>query len=130
MAYEYHMVYLPHIQPSSFLLFVHDKEGRTKLRDYSSGYVQVKGQPGIRAVFDRTSESTTRFRQDVHTVSDYQHWSLVTQRLNKRLPSEPSIASPIAASPMSRIPPQGAAGRLRAGSSETRQPSPATGLRE
>jgi hypothetical protein len=36
-GYEYLMVFLPEVCPSSFLLFVHNPAGSTKLRDYSSG---------------------------------------------------------------------------------------------
>ena len=39
-GYEYLMVYLPEVCQTSFLLFVHNPAGSTKLRDYSSGQEQ------------------------------------------------------------------------------------------
>jgi hypothetical protein len=36
-GYEYLMVHLPEVCTSSFLLFVYNPAGATKLRDYSSG---------------------------------------------------------------------------------------------
>ena len=47
-GYKYWMVYLPEFNRDSFLLFVHNQSGSTKLRDYSSGKARVIGQPDFR----------------------------------------------------------------------------------
>ena len=46
-GYRYWMVYLPDTKLQSFLLFVHNPAGSTRLRDYSSGVARVVGQPTV-----------------------------------------------------------------------------------
>ena len=49
-GYEYLMVYLPEFNPESFLLFVYNPAGSSKLRDYSGGREKVVGQPPLSMV--------------------------------------------------------------------------------
>ncbi len=44
-GFKYWMVYLPDFNRESFLLFVHNPAGQTKLRDYSGDEQRVLGQP-------------------------------------------------------------------------------------
>jgi hypothetical protein len=86
-GYEYLMVFLPEVCPSSFLLFVHNPAGSTKLRDYSSGNER---QLGIRltaaGVISQTEVGRTRFYYEPHpTVGEgVGYWSQVTAELNRR----------------------------------------------
>lgn len=68
-GYEYWIVYLPEFNPDSFLLFVHNPAGSTKLRDYSNGRERVLGQPRLDQVRQATEWGRTRFEESPHTVS-------------------------------------------------------------
>jgi hypothetical protein len=58
--FEYWMVYLPDVNPTSFVLFVFNQaEGSSKLRDYSSGHGHERGRAGVKEVFTRTRELLT-----------------------------------------------------------------------
>jgi hypothetical protein len=70
-GYEYWIVYLPEFHLNSFLLFVHNPAGSTKLRDYSEGRERVLGQPGIADVRQATEWGRTRFEEESHTVSGH-----------------------------------------------------------
>jgi hypothetical protein len=86
-GYEYWMVYLPALNPESFLLFVHNPAGSTKLRDYSGGREKVLGQPALSAVSRATFGDKTRFRVDAHTVSGEdgsRYWQMRTLEFNAR----------------------------------------------
>lgn len=86
-GYEYLMVYLPEFNRESFLLFVHNPAGSTKLRDYSSGRERVVGQPPLTAVSRATVGGTSRFTVDEHKVSGEdgsRYWTARTQEFNAR----------------------------------------------
>lgn len=86
-GYEYLMVYLPALNPESFLLFVHNPAGATKLRDYSGGREAVLGQPSLSEVSRATVGDKTRFRVDAHTVSGEdgsRYWHMRTLEFNAR----------------------------------------------
>lgn len=86
-GYEYLMVYLPEVNPESFLLFVHNPAGSSKLRDYSGGTEKVIGQPPWPMVSAATVGGETRFTEDAHTVSGEdgdRYWSLRTAEYNLR----------------------------------------------
>jgi hypothetical protein len=86
-GYEYWIVYLPEFNLNSFLLFVHNPDGRTKLRDYSGGRERVLGQPGVRDVHQATEWDRTRFEETPHIVSGpdgERHWQSRIDGYNKR----------------------------------------------
>ncbi len=86
-GYEYLMVYLPEFNPESFLVFVHNPAGSSKLRDYSGGTEKVVGQPPWQMVRAATVGGETRFAEDAHTVSGEdgnRYWSLRTSEYNLR----------------------------------------------
>jgi len=86
-GYEYLMVYLPEVNPDSFLLFVHNPAGSSKLRDYLGGTEKVVGQPPWPMVRAATVGGETRFTEDAHTVSGEdgdRYWSLRTAEYNLR----------------------------------------------
>lgn len=68
-GFEYWIVYLPAFNRDSFLLFVHNPAGSTKLRDYSRGREHVLGQPRLGEVREATEWGRTRFEERPHTVS-------------------------------------------------------------
>lgn len=68
-GYEYWIVYLPEFNPHSFLLFVHNPAGSTRLRDYCAGRERVLGQPRVGDVRNLTEWGLTRFEEKPHTVS-------------------------------------------------------------
>jgi len=68
-GYEYLMVYLPEVNSESFLLFVHNPAGSSKLRDYSSGTEKGVGQPPWPVVRAATVSDETRFAEGAHIVS-------------------------------------------------------------
>ena len=85
-GYEYLMVHLPEVCPSSFLLFVHNPAGATKLRDYSSGKErQLSTTISTAEVLSQTKAGRTRFHYEPHRTNDtgVAHWSQVTQQLNR-----------------------------------------------
>ena len=88
-GYEYLMVYLPAFNPRSFLLFVHNPAGSTKLRDYSGGQCKVVGQPSLQAVVRATVGGKTRFSCDPHATADESYWSTETLDLNARYLTSP-----------------------------------------
>jgi hypothetical protein len=70
-GYEYWIVYLPEFNCDSFLLFVHNPSGSTKLRDYSEGKERLLGQPMLENVHKATEWGRTRFEEKPHTVSGH-----------------------------------------------------------
>ena len=86
-GYEYLIVYLPEFNPESFLLFVHNPAGSTKLRDYSSGRERVLGQPALSDVAKITEFGKSRFSEDPYTVSGpdgVSHWRARIADYNSR----------------------------------------------
>jgi hypothetical protein len=83
-GYRYWMVFLPEIEPHSFLLFVHNPAGATKLRNYASGRERVVGQPDADKVFRDTEVGRTRHECDPHKTDDHSFWYQRTQELNRR----------------------------------------------
>jgi hypothetical protein len=122
-GYEYLMVYLPEFNPESFLLFVHNPAGSTKLRDYSCGREKVLGQPPLSHVLKSTEFGKTRFREDPYTVTEadgVSHWRARIADCNSRYLSksrttnfEPVIVSPPSVASSSR---EGVHGRALRGS--------------
>ena len=96
-GYEYLMVLLPEVCPSSFLLFVHNPAGSTKLRDYSTGRErQLSIYRDVATVLSQTEVGLTRFYYEPHkTVGEgVGYWSQVTAELNsKYLPHQPLVSS-------------------------------------
>ena len=97
-GYKYWMVYLPEYNRASFLLFVHNPAGATKLRDYSSGQERVLGQPRLEGVLRGTEEGRTRFRVDEHVTTDDSYWRRRTEEFNLRhlLSASASASAPLA----------------------------------
>jgi hypothetical protein len=83
-GFKYSMVYLPDFNRESFLLFVHNPAGATKLRDYSGDEPRVLGQPRRQGVLGGTVEGRTRFLVDPHLTTDHSYWNLRTQEFNSR----------------------------------------------
>jgi hypothetical protein len=83
-GYRYWMVFLPEIEPHSYLLFVHNPSGANKLRSYASGKKRVVGQPGAEKVFRDTEVGRTRHECDPHKTDDHGFWYQKTQELNRR----------------------------------------------
>lgn len=87
LGYEYWIVYLPEFCPESFLLFVHNPAGSTKLRNYSEGRERVLGQPSLVDVRQATDWGSTRFEEVPHTVSGRDgesHWESRIAEYNRR----------------------------------------------
>jgi hypothetical protein len=79
------MVFLPEIEPRSFLLFVHSPSGSTNLRNYASGREQVLGAPlPLDVVFRNTEVGKTRHECEEHKTSDHSFWYQRTQEFNRR----------------------------------------------
>jgi hypothetical protein len=98
VGYKYWLVYLSDFNRDSFLLFVHNPAGSTKLRDYSGEKVKVLGQPPVRAVVGATTEGRPRFEIDPHETTDFYYWHKETSRHNARyLTSAQSILASIVA---------------------------------
>ena len=86
-GHEYWIVYLPEFHSNSFLLFVHNPAGSTKLRDYSDGRERVLGQPRIADVRQSTEWGRTRFEEEPHTVSGHdgeRYWQARIAGYNSR----------------------------------------------
>jgi hypothetical protein len=83
-GYRYWMVFLPEIDPDSYLLFVHNPAGATKLRNYASSRERVVGQPCVEMVFRDTQVGKTRHECDPHRTDDHGFWFHKTQELNGR----------------------------------------------
>lgn len=81
-GYKYRMVLLKKF-PHSFLLFVDNPAGSTKLRDYSSGSVKVVGHPSVKSVENETVQEVSLFPYEPHSTTDIKHWLDITQELNK-----------------------------------------------
>jgi hypothetical protein len=98
-GYEYWMVFLPAFNRESFLLFVHNPAGSTKLRNYSGGREKVVGNPESQRVRSDTVIGETRFHLEPHPTTDVTYWSGRTLEFNSRyLPSTREVpASVIAA---------------------------------
>ena len=92
-GYEYLMVYLPAFNPDSFLLFVHNPAGATKLRDYSGGRCRVLGQPPLQDIVRATAGGRTRFTYAPHATTDEYYWSVETRDLNARYLTSPGSVS-------------------------------------
>jgi hypothetical protein len=70
-GYEYLMVYLPEVCPNSFLLFVHNPAGSTKLRDYSGGAErQLKIYVTVAEVTAKTTFGRTRFSYEPYRTDE------------------------------------------------------------
>jgi hypothetical protein len=85
-GYEYWIVYLPEFNLDSFLLFVHNPAGSTKLRD-SGGRERVLGQPRLGDVRQATESGRTRFVETPYPVSGRDgewHWQSRIAGYNKR----------------------------------------------
>jgi len=83
-GFQYWMVYLPAIEPASYLLFVvQELTGNNKLRNYASGSERVLGKPGTTTVFRETQIGKTRHECDPHKVDDCRFWFDKTQELNR-----------------------------------------------
>lgn len=91
------MVFLPKLEPHSYLLFVHNPGGSTKLRNYLSGAEQVLGQPRVESVFGATEVGKTRHECEPHKTTDHHFWYQKTQELNLLY-----LADAIADSPAAR----------------------------
>jgi hypothetical protein len=83
-GFRYWMVYLRDFNRESFLLFVHNPAGQTKLRDYSGDSVRVVGQPSERAVISATTIGQTRFETAPHDTTDNYYWKKETLHHNSR----------------------------------------------
>ena len=86
-GYEYLVVYLQKYNPDSFLLFVHNPAGSTKLRDYSKGREDVLGQPGLEVICRETQRGDTCFRESPHTVSGMEgvrYWQSRIDEYNRK----------------------------------------------
>jgi len=83
-GYRFLMVHLPSIEPNSFLLFVHNPAGSTKLRNYASGEAVVLGQPSLARVLAETQTPGSRHECDPHRVDDGGFWYQKTRELNQR----------------------------------------------
>jgi hypothetical protein len=91
-GYEYLMVHIPAFNPKSFLLFVDNPAGATKLRDYSGGHCRVIGQPPLQDILRATVVGKTRFTYDPHATTDDYYWATETRDFNARyLPSPQCI---------------------------------------
>jgi hypothetical protein len=93
--YAYWMVYLPALCPESFLLFVNDSLGQTKLRDYSGGGKGrvLRESPSLVEVNRATELGATRFHVEPHVTTDDYFWFRSTETHNSRhLPSSRSSA--------------------------------------
>jgi hypothetical protein len=83
-SFKYWMVYLPDFNRESFVLFVHNPAGSTKLRDYSSGEGKVLGQPSRVKIIGATVIGRTRFKVAPHDVTDDYYWQSETVSHNSR----------------------------------------------
>jgi len=93
-GYKYLMVYLPDFSRNSFLLFVHNPAGSTKLRDYSGEKQRVLGQPPTQTVLGGTVLGETRFSVEEYPASDDRYWHLRTLEFNARYLSLVSNVDP------------------------------------
>jgi hypothetical protein len=127
-GFKYSMVYLPDFNRESFLLFVHNPAGETKLRDYSGDETRVLGQPRRQAVLGGTVEGRTRFLVEPHLTTDHGYWNLRTQEFNSRyLSSAKSVRASVIANedPVER---GGHVSQWHSRTSTPRQPKAVTGL--
>lgn len=104
-GFEYWMVYLPDLNRDTFMLFVHNPAGSTKLRDYSSGAAKTIGSPDFRLVYSNTVSGETRKEVEPHDTTDDTYWYGRTLELNSRclpfirkdsraeVPAKPQISS-------------------------------------
>ena len=94
--YTYWIVYLPEYCKETFLLFVNDSLGQTKLRDYSGGKArELREKPSLHDVTRITELGVTRFNIDPHITTDDYFWSKLTHDHNSRhLPSSCAVISP------------------------------------
>jgi hypothetical protein len=83
------MLFLPEAAPETFLLFVADSQGRTSLRDYSTGWARkLATAPGFQEAMSKTEEGRTRFAlADIRRKEDLPFWQAVTCEHNRRLPA-------------------------------------------
>lgn len=81
-GYQYWMVFLPAIEPRSFLLFVHSPSGATNLRNYASGRERVVAP--IIDVFRSTEIGKTRHECEPHKTDDHSFWYQRTLEYNRR----------------------------------------------
>jgi hypothetical protein len=93
--YTYWMVYLPALCQESFLLFVNDSLGQTKLRNYAGGGKGrvLRESLSSKDVNQATELGATRFQVEPHVTTDDYFWFRSTQIHNSRhLPSSHSSA--------------------------------------
>ncbi len=95
--FRYWMVLLPEWDPASFLLFVDDQNGATKLRSYARGRERQLGQPSAAEVFARTTPGQTRQEVEAHTVADTAYWTQLTAEYNHRYLGAAALPPPLPA---------------------------------
>jgi hypothetical protein len=83
-GYRYWMVFLPQIDPDSYLMFVHNPAGSTKLRSYASGRERVITQPLLAQVFADSQIGVTRHEVEPHRTDDHAFWFQKTLEFNRR----------------------------------------------
>jgi hypothetical protein len=124
-GYEYWMVNLSDFDPNSFLLFVRNPKGQTKLRNYVTGVERVVGQPSSQEVFGGTEKKQMCFQVDPHNTADHAYWHKATLDFNARyLPSRSGIVSSIVTSDLparDRKQPRCVHGQARRGSQKQLQ---------
>lgn len=116
-GFQYWLVYLPDMQPESFLLFTHRPDGATQLRDYSQRREVKLGQPGAASVYQTTQEGKTRFFREPHKTTDVGYWYYETMAVNRRI--SPVQATPVESSlpvPVVKVARACPSGRATAGS--------------
>lgn len=116
-GFRYWMVYLPEFHRESFLLFVHNPAGSTKLRDHSGEKVRVLGQPTERSVMCATTTGRTRFEIAPHEITDIYYWHKETANHNSNyLPGAHSVLGSVMTGRPSAQPGTIISGRARRGS--------------
>ena len=86
-GFEYWIVYLPEFNRDSFLLFVHNAAGCTRVREYSTGKERVIGHPSVGDVRQATEWGSTRFEETPYSVSGpdgERHWRSRIAEKNSR----------------------------------------------
>jgi hypothetical protein len=98
--YMYWMVYLPALCPESFLLFVNDSLGQTKLRDYSGGKGRVLRESPSSVEVNRATElGATRFQVKPRVTTDDYFWFRLTVEHNTRHLPTSHTSAPIFTAP-------------------------------
>jgi len=106
-GYDKFLVYLPDVNPNSFLLYArrfHNGVEQQSLRDYSGDAIRVLPSQACERVLSRTMDGKTRFRVDDHPTENRSLWLQLIQQQNTRYfaaaPShtQPAIPYPAPAS--------------------------------